>query len=424
MKNRNIRFVCPECGDIDKDSVEIYNAQLRKQNFSISPIVPTCKHCLSEIIIINAPEGAELIILNGTCGSGKSTVAEEMMKNYGYAVIDGDCMIQSARHRFINIKIEYNSDKALDEIVSEINILAAFGDKIILSHIILPEDWDRYTDLFLQHRIRFIHILLKPDIETAISRCNTRTCHTSITPEYWIRFFDEKLTYGDNDDIFILDNTGLSVDETIMKILKTKEDISQLNTISHYEALIDENNDPVHDPEPLRAYMDEWDGQAFIDELQCSSEKDVFEIGVGTGRLAVKAASNCREFYGIDLSPKTIKKAEENLAEYTNIHLICNDFMTYSFHMRFDIIYSSLTFMHIKDKKAAIHKAADLLNSGGRFVLSIDKNQQTKLDFNNRRVEIFPDTPEEITVLFAKAGLIMENRIETEFAYIFAARKV
>ena len=29
--------------------------------------------------------------------------------------------------------------------------------------------------------------------------------------------------------------------------------------------LTDEKNDPVHDPRPLRDYMDKWDGQAFID---------------------------------------------------------------------------------------------------------------------------------------------------------------
>ena len=29
--------------------------------------------------------------------------------------------------------------------------------------------------------------------------------------------------------------------------------------------LTDEKNDSVHDPKPLRDYMDKWDGQAFID---------------------------------------------------------------------------------------------------------------------------------------------------------------
>lgn len=34
-----------------------------------------------------------------------------------------------------------------------------------------------------------------------------------------------------------------------------------MDIITHYDILIDENYDPVHDPEPLKAYMDKWDGQ-------------------------------------------------------------------------------------------------------------------------------------------------------------------
>ena len=68
--------------------------------------------------------------------------------------------------------------------------------------------------------------------------------------------------------------------------------------IRHYDWLVDENNDPVHDPEPLRTYMDQWDGQPFMDALHLGKEKSVLEIGVGTGRLAVRAAPNCREFCG------------------------------------------------------------------------------------------------------------------------------
>ena len=37
--------------------------------------------------------------------------------------------------------------------------------------------------------------------------------------------------------------------------------------VRHYDALIDENNDPVHDPEPLKKHMDGWDGDVFIEEL-------------------------------------------------------------------------------------------------------------------------------------------------------------
>ena len=58
----------------------------------------------------------------------------------------------------------------------------------------------------------------------------------------------------------------------------------------HYDLLLAEGQDPVRDPAPLRAYMDKWDGKPFLDALQLSPEKTVLEIGVGTGRLAVRTA--------------------------------------------------------------------------------------------------------------------------------------
>lgn len=197
----------------------------------------------------------------------------------------------------------------------------------------------------------------------------------------------------------------------------------KLDMISHYNALIGENNDPVRDPAPLKEYMDKWDGRAFIGALQLSLDKSVLEIGVGTGRLAVRICGQCSRFTGMDLSPKTIERARENLREFANAGLICSDFLTYPFTEKFDIICSSLTFMHIRDKRAAIRKAAGLLNPKGRFVLSIDKNRQTEIDSGTRRITVYPDTPEEIRNLITEAGLNIEKQFETEFAVIFAAVK-
>lgn len=97
--------------------------------------------------------------------------------------------------------------------------------------------------------------------------------------------------------------------------------------------------------------------------------------------------------------------------------------MTHPFTETFDVIYTSLTFMHIKDKEAAIQMVAALLNSEGRFVLSIDKNQQTEIDYGTRKIPVYPDTPDEINSLLAKAGLTIEKQFKTEFAVIFTARK-
>lgn len=205
-------------------------------------------------------------------------------------------------------------------------------------------------------------------------------------------------------------------DEDSLVVASTNDDV-----IRHYNLMIDENNDPVRDPEPLREYMDKWDGRQFIDSLQLTKEKSVLEIGVGTGRLAVRVAPECREFCGIDLSPKTVKRAKENLKEQTNVALICGDFMSYEFGRKFDVIYSSLTFMHIRDKQAAINKVRSLLNIGGRFVLSIDKNQSDTIDYGTRKIKIYPDNKEDIVKYITQSGMNLMKVLETDFAFVFIA---
>ena len=217
--------------------------------------------------------------------------------------------------------------------------------------------------------------------------------------------------------------------ESKYKVYALKDDESLVvNTIAddvvrHYDLLIDENNDPVHDPKPLRDYMDKWDGQAFIDSMELDKNKSVLEIGVGTGRLAVRVAPLCGQFCGIDISPKTIDRAKENLAEYRNIDLICADFLSHKFDRKFDVIYSSLTFMHIENKQRAVNEIAGLLNDAGRFVLSIDKNQSGFIDTGTRRIKIYPNNAAAISGYIKAVGLTILNQYDTEFAKIFVARK-
>lgn len=193
--------------------------------------------------------------------------------------------------------------------------------------------------------------------------------------------------------------------------------------IRHYDLLIDEGNDPVHDPKLLRDYMDKWDGQAFIDKMEINKEDSVLEIGVGTGRLALRIAPLCGKFYGVDISYKTIERAKENLAGLENVRLTCADFLAYEFGRTFDVVYSSLTFMHIEEKQKAINKVAAMLRHGGRFVLSIDKNQDGFIDIGTRKIAIFPDTPDEMKTYIANAGLLLVEQYETEFATVFVAQK-
>lgn len=193
------------------------------------------------------------------------------------------------------------------------------------------------------------------------------------------------------------------------------------DTVSdYYDMLIEEGNDPVLDPPILRDYMDKWDGSLFTELLKASPDKTALEIGCGTGRIAKRVAPLVKSFYGIDISPKTVAVAKKHLTG-ANVTLICADFLTYPFRQYFDIIYSSLTFMHIQDKNAAIKTVQAWLAPGGRFVLSIDKNCASELHYGAQKIQIYPDTPENIADLLKKNDFHMIEKYETEFAYIFTA---
>lgn len=191
----------------------------------------------------------------------------------------------------------------------------------------------------------------------------------------------------------------------------------------HYEKLIEEGNDPVLDPPELAAHMDGWDGHPFLAALKLDGTQDVLEIGVGTGRLALRTAPLCRSFTGVDLSPQTVARAGEHLAGHAHVRLICADFLAWETAQRFDVIYSSLTFQHFADKQQVADRVAALLRPGGRAVISLDKDQSGVIDYGVRRIRVYPDTPAVMVACMRTAGLSVWTAQETEFAYILTAMK-
>ena len=196
-----------------------------------------------------------------------------------------------------------------------------------------------------------------------------------------------------------------------------------MNVIDHYDLLIEENNDPFNDPPALQDYMNQWDGALFLDLLTLTKSKSVLEIGVGTGRIAVKVAPYCKRLVGVDISPKTIKRAKENLRVCSNVSLVCADFNIHPFKETFDVIYSSLTMMHFEDKQRVISKVDSLLNKAGVFCLSIDKNQSPYIDMGTRKIKIYPDTPASIKSLIGASSMTVTNVYETNNAYIIVSKK-
>lgn len=196
-----------------------------------------------------------------------------------------------------------------------------------------------------------------------------------------------------------------------------------MDVIKHYDLLIEEENDAYRDPLPLREYMDKWDGSEFIASMHLSGKERVLEIGVGTGRVASRVLPLCRTLDGIDISPKTIERAQENLSTHKNKHLICADFLDYDFEETYDVIYSTLTLQHFEDKQAFISKASAILNLNGLLCLSLDKNQSEFIDMGSRKLRVYPDNPVIIERCIESAGLNLQEKYETEFAAVIICSK-
>jgi len=207
-------------------------------------------------------------------------------------------------------------------------------------------------------------------------------------------------------------------------LFHTNEMVTYMHVKEHYDRLIDENNDPFRDPPELQKYMDQWDGQMFLSSLALDLGKTVLEIGIGTGRLANRTAGCCAVLTGIDISPKTIKRAMENLRHHRNIRYICADFLTHDFSKKFDVVYSSLTLMHFEDKKLFFAKVCSLLHPGGRFCLSIDKNQSEYIDMGTRKIRIYPDNLDNTLAVIQSMPMRVTKVLETAFAHIIICTRL
>lgn len=58
---------------------------------------------------------------------------------------------------------------------------------------------------------------MKPSYKTVLQRCQTRTCHKSVTPEYWIDYFYKLLVF--DDEVEVVDNSEMTAEETVDYIM-------------------------------------------------------------------------------------------------------------------------------------------------------------------------------------------------------------
>ncbi|QED29713.1 methyltransferase domain-containing protein [Microvenator marinus] len=110
---------------------------------------------------------------------------------------------------------------------------------------------------------------------------------------------------------------------------------------------------------------------AFIDRLETNlilphaAEKDVLEVGCGTGLILQRVAAVARRAVGMDLSAGMLEHAEKRGLEVVKADATDLPFDDESF----DLVYSFKVLAHVKDIDKSLAEMARVTRPGGRLIL-------------------------------------------------------
>lgn len=140
-------------------------------------------------------------------------------------------------------------------------------------------------------------------------------------------------------------------------------------------------------------------------------DQKVLDIGCGTGLLSLKFLEKAECFItGIDRSPEmltifTEKIKKRGLSERINCKL--EDAETLKFNRNsFDVVASTVTLHHLKNKYPTIKKIHDILKPKGRFVLGdIDMDTTGDLVDPKRLLRLLDWLKEEFVLALTQGGI-------------------
>jgi predicted ABC-type ATPase len=162
----------------------------------------------------------EILILNGTCGSGKTTIAKQISELFCYYHIDSDEIIKLIKEK-TGIRPEYNSKEIYQEYYNIIKEKWENKISIVLSSVFIDDDLKNFIS-FSNGNYFFRYFILFPTVDIAIKRTKKREFFSSITPEYWVNHFHEKINEKKEDVLYtnIIDNGDISIKKTVEIIMK------------------------------------------------------------------------------------------------------------------------------------------------------------------------------------------------------------
>ena len=148
-----------------------------------------------------------------------------------------------------------------------------------------------------------------------------------------------------------------------------------------------------------------------VDSSVVKDGEKVLDIGCGTGLLSLKflKKADCI-IYGIDNSPEMLEIFKDKIKKLNlsdKISLELEDAENIDFENgKFDIVASTVTLHHLKDKYPVIKKIYELLKEGGRFLIGdIDVDTTGNLEDPERLLRILDFLKDEFILALKEGGV-------------------
>jgi SAM-dependent methyltransferase len=113
------------------------------------------------------------------------------------------------------------------------------------------------------------------------------------------------------------------------------------------------------------------DSDFFIDRIRQTKGR-ILEVGVGTGRLFMKALESGADIYGIDISPAMLDILRKKLPPEYQKRINLQNIVDFKSDMKYDLIIAPFrVFMHLiekNDQLDALNNVYENLNPGGEFI--------------------------------------------------------
>jgi len=118
-----------------------------------------------------------------------------------------------------------------------------------------------------------------------------------------------------------------------------------------------------------------------VDDIESTHPQRILDIGCGPGDVLEKLREPGVELYGIDPSPYMLSIAKDklkkiNCQQNARVHLAVGSNRQIPFNMKFDRIFTSISFHHWKDREKNIPRILTMLEQKGEFTIyEYDRDQ-------------------------------------------------